>query len=73
MLTLVRFRLQAAQLKALAESRGPESARTLADRLDAVVVDYYSGEALARCVESLHRSGCAGVVVVVTTPSRRAG
>ena len=38
--------------------------RDLADRLDAVVVDYYSGEALGRCVESLHRAGAASVVVV---------
>jgi N-acetylglucosaminyl-diphospho-decaprenol L-rhamnosyltransferase len=44
--------------------RAPRSPRDLADRLDAVVVDYYSGDALARCVESLRRAGTASVVVV---------
>ncbi len=37
---------------------------TLADRLDAVVVNLDSGEALARCVESLHEAGVWRVVVV---------
>jgi N-acetylglucosaminyl-diphospho-decaprenol L-rhamnosyltransferase len=37
---------------------------TLADRVDAVVVDLNSGEALARCVRSLHEAGASRVVVV---------
>ena len=36
----------------------------LSERLDAVVVDYYSDEALCQCLESLHLAGAERVVVV---------